>query len=303
MACEHPKSVILNKGQSAKPWPFPANKTMFMHKLIILFCLIFLSELASTQNIYTALHLNDDREYKKARPTKIIEVNTFYNSSGKQVDRNVKIFDLAGMLLTEERFDESKNLKARLTRANDTANKLILTRIFERWTKAGYSKETAFYMYDGNHNLIGITDKDADDNIIRQTNFTINEKGHPTRLSLLDANGNLIGEELAVYMYNKNRVVTSVVSNDGRKLTTDTIKISFRNASLFPGDGEIYNANGDCTNWTTRNGDDTVTEFEEEYLYDAFGNCTEGRIYKVTVKGNGKRKREIDRLFKKQYTY
>jgi hypothetical protein len=39
----------------------------------------------------------------------------------------------------------------------------------------------------------------------------------------------------------------------------------------------------------------TATEFEEEYLYDSFGNCTENRIYKVTVKGNGRIKREIDR--------
>jgi hypothetical protein len=136
-----------------------------MNKLTVLFYFTFFSAIASSQNIYSALQLNENRDYKTARPKKIVETNTFYNSSGKQVDKNVKTFDEAGMLLTEERFDESGNLKAKLTYTNDTANKLKLTRTFERWTQFGYSKETAFYTYDSNYNLTGITDKDASGNI------------------------------------------------------------------------------------------------------------------------------------------
>lgn len=263
----------------------------------------FLSDIVSSQNIYSALQLNENRDYKTVRPKKIVETNTFYNSTGKQVDKNVKTFDEAGMLLTEERFDESGNLKAKLTYTNDTANRLKLTTIFERWTQLGYSKETAFYTYDSHHNLTGIIDKDADGNIIRQTSFAVNEKGHPIELALFDGNGNSFGKENASYLYDKNRVVTSVVANDGRVLSTDTIKISFLRASMFPADGEAYNSSGDLTNWTRRNLKGTATEFEEEYLYDSFGNCTENRIYKVMIKDNGKRKREIDRVFKKQYTY
>jgi hypothetical protein len=279
------------------------NTIRLMQRLIILFCLTFLSGVGSSQNIYSALQLNENKDYKTARPKKIVEMNTFYNSSGKQADKNVKTFDEVGMLLIEERFDGNGNLEAKLTYTNDTANRLKLTRIFERWTQLGYSKETAFYTYDSNHNLTGLTDKDPDSNIIRQTNLVINEKGHPIELSLFDGNGNSFGKENASYIYDKNRAITSVIANDGSVLSTDTIKISFLKASTFPSDGETYNSNGDLTNWTRKKLNGTVTEFEEEYSYDSFGNCTENRIYKVTTKGNGKRKRELDRVFKKQYTY
>ncbi|MFL5742930.1 MAG: hypothetical protein ACJ75B_22110 [Flavisolibacter sp.] len=207
------------------------------------------------------------------------------------------------MLFTEERFDESGTLKARLTYTNDTANKLKLTRTFERWTQLGYSKETAFYTYDSNHHLIGITDKDSNGNVIRQTDLILDEKGYPIQLALFNGNGDSFGKEIASYLYDRNTAVTSVVANDQRILSTDTIKISFINASMFPGNKETYNSNGDLTNWARRNLNGSETIFEEEYLYDSFGNCIENSIYKVTLKGNGKRKREIDRVFKKQYTY
>jgi hypothetical protein len=274
-----------------------------MFKLITLFVAVLFGGITNSQNIFSALHLNEEREYKTVRPKKIVETNTFFNSSGKQVDKNIKTFDDAGMLLTEERYDESRTLKARLTYTNDTINKLKLTRTFERWTSLGYSKETAFYSYDSNKFLIGTIDRDASGNVIRQTNLVCNDKGHPIELSLFDGNGNSFGKEIATYLYEKNRVVTSVISNDGRILSSDTIKISFKGASLFPSDKELYNSNGDLVIWTRRNLDRTETIFEEEYTYDNFGNCTENKIYEVTVKGNGKRKREKDRIFKKEYTY
>jgi hypothetical protein len=249
------------------------------------------------------LHLNQDREYKTKKPKKVIETNTFYNTSGKQVDKNVKTFDDAGMLLVEEHYDDNGTLKVRLTYTNDSINRLKLTRAFERWNQFGFSKETAFYNYDSKHFLISTTDKDANGNILRQSDLICNDKGHPIQLSLFDGNGNSFGKEIATYLYDINKVVTSVVSNDGKTLSSDTIKISFKNASLFPNDRETYNANGDLVNWTSKNFKGAETIYEEEYAYDNFGNCTEERIYKVTVKGNGKRKRELDRVFKKQYTY
>lgn len=264
---------------------------------------MFLSGLVKSQNIYSALHLNQEREYKNGRPKKIVGTNIFFNSSGKQVDKNIKTFDEVGMLVTEERYDEDGILKARLTYTNDTANRIKTSRVFERWTQFGYSKETAFYTYDTNKFLIATTDKDANGNTIRQTNLVCNEKGHPVELSLFDGNGNSFGREIATYLYDKNRVVTSVVRNDGSVLSSDTIKISFTTASKFPNDREIYNTHGDLTNWTSRNLNGTETIFEEEYIYGNFGNCTEHKIYKVTVKGNGKRKRVLDKIFKKEYSY
>lgn len=274
-----------------------------MRIITFILLLTLISRFANSQNIYSALHLNQDREYKTKKPKKVIETNTFYNTSGKQVDKNVKTFDDAGMLLVEEHYDDNGTLKVRLTYTNDSINRLKLTRAFERWNQFGFSKETAFYNYDSKHFLISTTDKDANGNILRQSDLICNDKGHPIQLSLFDGNGNSFGKEIATYLYDINKVVTSVVSNDGKTLSSDTIKISFKNASLFPNDRETYNANGDLVNWTSKNFKGAETIYEEEYAYDNFGNCTEERIYKVTVKGNGKRKRELDRVFKKQYTY
>lgn len=274
-----------------------------MQKLKLLLFLTILSGLAKSQNIYSALQLNAEREYKTKRPNKIVETNTFFNSSGKQVEKAVKIFDDAGMLLTEERYDGNGTLESRLTYTNDTIHRIKLSRIFERWTQFGYSKETAFYTYDKNFFLVGTTDKDENGNVLRQTNLVCNDKGHPIELVLFDGNGNSFGKETATYLYEKNKVVKSVVANDGGVLSSDTIKISFLEASKYPADNEVYNANGDLTNWTRRNLNGHETIFEEEYSYDSFGNCTEDRIYKVTVKANGKRKRENDRIFKKEYIY
>ena len=149
----------------------------------------------------------------------------------------------------------------------------------------------------------GTTDKDANGNILRQSDLVCNDKGHPIQLSLLDGSGNSFGKEVATYLYDINKVITSVVSNDGKTLSSDTIKISFKTASLFPNDREIYNTNGDLINWTSKNFKGEETTYEEEYSYDSFGNCIENRIYKVSIKRNGNKKRNIDRIFKKDFTY
>jgi len=274
-----------------------------MRFITFILLLTLTGPIANCQNIYTALQLNQDREYKTKRPKKIVETNTFYNTSGKQVDKNVKTFDNAGMLLMEERYDGEGTLKARLTYTNDTANRLKLTRIFERWNQFGYSKETAFYNYDTSHFLVSTIDKDANGNILRQSNLVCNDRGHPVELSLFAGNGNFFGKELATYLYDMNKVATSVISNDGKTLSSDTTKINFKTASLFPGNGETYNANGDLIYWASKNLKGTETIYEEEYTYDSFGNCIESRIYKVTIKANGNKKRDIDRVFKKHYTY
>ncbi len=274
-----------------------------MQKLVILFFLTILSAGVRSQNIFSALQLNAEREYKTKRPKKIIETSTFFNSSGKQVKKNIFVFDDHGMILTEEEYDDNSILLRRLTYTNDTINRIKLSRVIERWTSLGYSKETAFYTYDKNLFLIGTTDKNANGNIIQQTDLVCNDKGHPIELALHDGDGNLFGKETGTYLYDKNKVITSVIAKDGKTISTDTIKISFKMASKFPGRNEIYNANGDLTNWTRRNFDGSETVFEETYTYDSFGNCTENKIFKVTVKKNGKRRLENDRIFKKEYIY
>src|SRR5258707_1165259 len=128
-----------------------------MSKFIALLSLLFLHGYTHAQNIYSALHLNEEREYKTVRPKKIIEKFTFYNSSSTEIQKNVKLFDDAGLVVEEDRFDESENLTGRITYTNDTVNRIVLTRTMERWGSFGYEKETAFYDYDTGKHLIRVT--------------------------------------------------------------------------------------------------------------------------------------------------
>jgi hypothetical protein len=269
-------------------------------------CLIFILMLAGAvraQNIFTALHLNDDIEYRGRNPKKIVETNIFFTSKGKKVNKSWKIFDSAGMLLSEERFDDDGNVEARLNYVNDTVHKIILSRVFERWTAIGISRETAYYQYDQDFFLTGITEKDKMGNLFQVTRMECNKNGHPVELMLFDGNGNLYGKEIATYLYDRNQVVSTVISGDGRKLSTDTMKISFKNANKFQLENEVYNESGDLLSSTNFNYNGSQRIYEYEYEYDSYGNCLEERIYKIIVQSNGKRKRERDRIFKKVFSY
>jgi hypothetical protein len=60
-------------------------------------CLIFILMLAGAvraQNIFTALHLNDDIEYRGRNPKKIVETNIFFTSKGKKVNKSWKFLTL-----------------------------------------------------------------------------------------------------------------------------------------------------------------------------------------------------------------
>jgi|GEM_PF-686336 len=274
-----------------------------MTRIIFFLLSLTLCTAVKSQNIYSALQLNVNNEYKTKKPLKIIETNSFYSSVGKRTSKNVKIFDAFGMLINEERFDEDNNLIARLTYTNDIVRRLKLSRTFERWTKFGANKETAFYNYDTKGYLIEIVDKDAGDNMIRTSRIICNDKGFPLELSLYDGNNKNFGKEIAEYLYDKNKVVTSVISNDGRTISADTIKFHFYNPNPINNHSSTDNLNGDMTRWESTNFDGSKTLYESEYTYDKDGNCTDEIIYKVTIKSNGKKKREINRGFRKQYTY
>jgi hypothetical protein len=88
-------------------------------------------------------------------------------------------------------------------------------------------------------------------------------------------------------------------------LSNSTRKINYEKAYLFPNDLEVYNEKGDLVivKEIVPSGFVTKKKSEEEYTYDIYGNCTENKIYKVTIRKNGKEKRTIDRIFRKEYTY
>jgi hypothetical protein len=274
-----------------------------MYKYIYIISLLLSCNLGFAQNIYTALRLNTEKEYKTKMPKKIIETNTFYNSSGKKVDKNIKKLDLAGMIISEERFDEDGKLIARLTYSNDTTKRLKLSRTFERWSALGYQKETTFYTYDTNKCLIRSTDVDARGNIFQVSELSCNQNGYPIEL-LLYYQGNYMGSERANYIYAQNKVAVAVFSsNQSNALSMDTLTINFNQSNLYPTEDTKYNENGDLIAWERKYKDGSIQLIEEEYVYDKYGNIIENIIYLVVVKKNGKKKKNIDRIFRKEYEY
>lgn len=272
-----------------------------MNKTIPLFLLVCTAGAAHGQNIYSALQLNEETAYKAKRPAKIVETKTFYDLAGQRTEKCIKVFE-AGMLLTEERFDENGTRTARLTHKNDTVNRRCLERTFERWGKTGNGKETTIYSYDASHFLIGVTDQDANGAIMLISKITNDEKGHPVALSISDGHGNAIGKETSAYLYDRNSVVTTVFDNDDNRISTDTMKISFKDARLHPEEGSAYNEQGDAVKWTGKQLNGAKDLYEAEYVYDPSGNCIDEVIYKVEVKG-GKPKKKREKRFERQYTY
>jgi hypothetical protein len=273
-----------------------------MLKFLTLISITLAATATRSQNIYSALHLNEEREYKAGRPKTITDIKIFYTKDGKTTEKSIKVFDDAGMILTEDRFDGNGTLTARLSYRNDTTRRLKLTTTIERWAKYSHTREIAFYSYDSNNFLIRTTDKDGNGSIFQRSEIVNNEKGDPIELSVYKANGELYGKELANYFYGINKAVTSV-QNDGMILSTDTIKINFTAAHLYPAATETYNEKGDVTNWVSKGFNGTETLYEEQYLYDAVGNSIEETIYNVVVTPKGKRKKKLDRVFKRAYTY
>ncbi|SDP55892.1 hypothetical protein SAMN05428975_1799 [Mucilaginibacter sp. OK268] len=274
-----------------------------MTKSIVLLFLLSVSTIGYSQSLYTALHMNDGKEYKFGRPKQIIEENTFYSSTHTETAKNIKVFDAAGMLLTEERYTQDGILTAKLTYINDTTRHLKLARIFERWLKYGRGKEIATNQYDEHGFLIGTIDSTAHGKLIDVVKIVNNSKGDPIELVLFDANNNPFGKETAEYNYDKNTVVTSVFKNDGTKLSSDTAKIRFTPATISEEDKSNYNQYNDAISYSTKNLNGSVNLYECEYRYDKTGNWIEQKTYIITLKSNGKKERQLNKIFKREITY
>lgn len=273
-----------------------------MPKMITILLLVCSTTSGRSQNIYSALHLNEEREYKTKRPKTINQTNIFYSVSGKKTDKSTKTFDDAGMILTEDRFNEEGEPISRIVYENDTTKRIIVSQTFTSTTGYGLKYQQSFFTYDSNSFLIHITKKDGKGNIFEQIELVNDKKGHPVKLSGYHGDGSFYGEEVASYLYETNKAVTSVLK-DGSVLSTDTIEINFNNSHLYPSEGSVYNDKGDAIRYASKNLDGTKTQFEVEYFYDSFGNCTEERIYKVYTTQRGKPKKDLDRVFRKTYTY
>lgn len=272
-------------------------------RLGLLLLLMLFGGFAYTQTIYSALHLNHGTEYKSRRPLKIIQTTTFHYQGKKESFKSYKTLDGAGMLLYDEQYDETGALYARFYYTNDTTRRLRISTVYERWSKYATVKETSHYQYDANDKLINIIVKDADGNIVRQSDITLNKKGDPVELTQYDGAGNPFGKEIATYYYDENKVDYSVISNERRLLSSRTGRIKLEEAHLFPFENEIYNVQGDLISWVSRSNSGDEAVFESDYTYNSFGDCTENSIYEVAVTRKGTRKRTIGRSYNYEYIY
>lgn len=273
-----------------------------MHRITITLIWLIFSVVSYSQKIYSGIHFND-KEVNRGIPFKITETKIFYNSNSIQVDKYLKIFDTYGLLQTSEIYDENDKLNFKSINFWDTSRALLLESKIERWDRFGYTKNSKVYSYNKNGFLIEVNEFDANNNSYQKTKLVNDTNGNPIEVVVFDGNGNPYGKEIGQYYYDKNQVVTSVISNDDRIISTDTLTISFKNASKFPSIDKIYNTNGDLikSKQKKRNGSNTL--YEHEYIYDEMGNWKDEKIFIVEVKSNGKHKKKLNRHFSRLIVY
>ncbi|MFT4221800.1 hypothetical protein [Dysgonomonas sp.] len=270
-----------------------------MKKIFLpLFLLISLPSF-SQMNIYTILHLNEkDYDYKTKIPKEVYETRKSYNSDKTYTSKTTKYYDASGMLEREDRFNSDGDLESFLTYVNDTVNRIKLSRTYVHLGKYTKKQETAEYIYN-NGQLVKVLDKDKNQNIYFTTEIRNDSKGNPIVIYGYSSNGSLYGRETAEYNYENNTVITSVFSNDSKLLSTKVNWITFENTKKDC----FYNENKDLIKWKYINLNNKETLYEAEYEYDKSGNIIEEKIYKVTLKPDGKREKKIDKNNKRKYKY
>lgn len=255
--------------------------------IIIVFKLTLITTLF-TQNIYSALH--HDRKFDLRDSVIVKEVITekiFYNINGKEKKKEVTVLNGYHQVLSETRFDSEGTKTAKLSFEYDSLGVHSQRRKIERWQKHfGYSSEIASYKYDSANCLIKITDRNKNNEVIRETILENNQNCHPSKLTLKIPNNGSIGFEIASYDYTKNLIKSEVIDANGNVISTNTGQIDFSLNSYLD---NKYNSYGDLIK---------SEKFEYQYKYDKFKNWTKQTIYKNV---DGKRKK--DRVFSRKIKY
>lgn len=269
-----------------------------MLKSLTLILLTLFTINTNAQSIYSSLHLNDENYFKTKKPKNITKTS-MYNGI---TTTSVQGFDDAGMLLTEQRFDENNNLTARLIYVNDTTKHIILSIQLEQRGVTIHSISTSYFKYDTNDFLVGIEEK-KNERTVRNTTIKNNDKGNPVELSVQEANGATNGKEYAIYNYSKNQAIISVANYYGKIISNDTITVSFKNAFKFKNADETYNDEGDPVTYNNKNPDGTYSKYFDEYKYDIYGNCIAENVYLITTNKHGKTRRSLERSYTWKYLY
>lgn len=230
-----------------------------------------------SQSIYSALRHDDAIDLKiNSKVKKLTNTTTFYNKNGTETKKDIIVVNHQNKITSESRYDENGILETRLSWTFDSTGTRSLRRKFERWHPVtGFSSETATYEYDQNGFLIKITDRNINNQIIRETSLKNNDKGYPIELKLTTGNSSSYGIEVADYDYSNNQVITKVLDDNGKILSERKHKIDHSIKDLnseYDGYGNLIKSKN----------------YEYEYKYDKKLNWTKQTIYKIE---NGKQKK------------
>ena len=273
-----------------------------MKKLLIISILALAVYSCIAQNIYTALHHNRNYPLKSGKPSVITTFSTSYGPGSDSEEKSVSMYDAAGMLVNEKRYNKEGQHTFTRDCINDTSRKLIMINVTTSYSRFGVMVDSSFSTYDENGFLIRDTDKSGSGNITTVSIIRNNEKGHPVELTLYDRLGNPYGVETATYNYEKNYYVRSNYNNQGVLLNTDTNRIDYDKPAGHYDSKELRNDRGDAVYYITTYLKKFV-EREIEYKYDMRGNWIEQKLYNVRTNSAGKKKRSLVTKYKREIVY
>lgn len=268
--------------------------------------IIFLCSTLTTkcQSVFSIIHLNEETQIHKGIPQSITESKAFYNSNGIENKREFTEFDQSGLPITKTFFDENQNVTSIVSYKYDTVKRRILeSKILEINTRFHTRKNQTVYYYESSICPIKVQYLSLDGEILTEVLLKNNSFGLPVELQLFEPQGNLIGIEIASHLPAENKTIVSVLNRKGEIISTDTMKTSFKNAYKFNDPNIKYNDKGDVIFSQSKWFDGSIHFKEYDYVYDSSGNWTEEKIFELTYKSSGKKKRELKSYFKRDILY
>lgn len=257
------------------------------------------------QSLFSVLHLNEETAVHHGVPKLISETRTFYNTDGVDIKQDITEFDSLGLPVSLKVLDERKQVASVTTFRYDRLNRVILEKhLSQLKVRFPTNKVRTVYAYDALGHLVNISYYNQEGNVVTEVHLTNDATGLPTEFRLYEPPGNMIGVELGTYRPSENQAILQVVNNKGEVLSSDTLKISFKNAHQFNFPATTkYNQHGDVIASQSRWHDGSIHYKEFDYEYDGTGNWIEQRAYEVTFKKNGKKNRKLKSLFSREINY
>jgi hypothetical protein len=266
---------------------------MSLHKFV-LFVFLSASLTCKGQSMFSVIHLNEERDVHNGVPKSITTTTIFYNSNGKEKKKELAEYDHFGLPVQTEVFGREENLTSIVYYKYDTVKRVILeSRLQEINARFPTGRVVTKYQYDSSRSPILIQYLDASGTVLSKAVLRNHDIGLPAQLDLYGPVNNLIGFETASYIVNENKAIVTVGNREGKLLSSDTVKISFKNAYKFQDPQVKYNNYGDVIYSESKWLDGTIHYSEYEYVYDDKGNWIDEKAFNVVYKSGDKKKRSL----------